>query len=155
MSIEEDIKQKNFRNPYNKAIVNIMFTTAWIFSKYAKILKPYNITEQQYNVLKILQKRYPQSATINFILEGMIDKMSNASRLVDKLVSKGLVIKTTSFYDLRAVAVSLTEKGIILLDELSLVINDFENDFLKLNQKDISLLNVLLEKIRIKQLLNH
>lgn len=155
MSIEIDIKQKNFRNPYNKATVNIMFTSAWIFSKYAKILKPYNITEQQYNVLKILQQRLPQSATINFILEGMIDKMSNASRLVDKLVKKGLVIKTTSYYDLRAVEVSLTEKGINLLDELSLVINDFENDFLKLNQKEISLLNVLLEKIRIKQLLNH
>lgn len=151
MSIEKDIKQHSFRNPYNKATVNIMFTTAWIFSKYAKILKPYNITEQQYHVLKILRERHPESATINFILEGMIDKMSNTSRLVDKLVTKDLVKKTTSFYDLRAVDVSLTEKGISLLSELSIVIDDFENAFLKLNEKEVSLLNILLEKIRNKQ----
>jgi DNA-binding MarR family transcriptional regulator len=151
MSIEIDIKQKSFSNPYNKATVNIMFTTAWLFSKYAKILKPYNITEQQYNVLKILRERYPQSATINFILEGMIDKMSNTSRLVDKLVSKGLVKKATSPYDLRVVDLSLTEKGITLLSELSSIIDNFENTFLELNEKEIGSLNVLLEKIRNRQ----
>ena len=151
MSIEKDIKQKNFRNPYNKVTVNIMFTTAWLFGKYAKILKPYNITEQQYNVLKILRERYPQTATINFILEGMIDKMSNTSRLVDKLVLKGLVKKSKSLYDLRAVDALLTEKGIILLEELSSIIDNFENTFSGLDEDDIGSLNLLLEKIRNKQ----
>ena len=110
MSIERDIKQKKFKNPYNKVTVNVMFTTAWILNKYAKILKPYNLTEQQYNVLKILRECYPKPANVNYILEGMIDKMSNASRLVDKLVLKNLVKKVKSKYDLRSVDILLTEK---------------------------------------------
>jgi DNA-binding MarR family transcriptional regulator len=80
----------------------------------------------------------------------MIDKMSNTSRLVDKLVSKGFVKKATSHYDLRAVDVLLTEKGITLLDELSSIIDNFENTFLELNEKEIGSLNILLEKIRNK-----
>jgi hypothetical protein len=127
-----------------------MFTKAWIISIYAKIMKPFNITEQQYNVLIILQESHPQPLTINFILEGMIDKMSNTSRLVDKLVSKGFVKKTTSSNDLRAVDVSLTEKGMSLLSEISIVLNEFTNSFSKLNEKETNLLNLLLEKIRNK-----
>lgn len=127
-----------------------MFTTGWLFSRYAEILKPYSITEQQYNVLRILKESHPQSATINFILEGMIDKMSNASRLVDKLVAKDLVKKVASQVDLRAMDVSLTKQGITLVNELSLVIEEFESTFTQLNEREIGSLNVLLEKIRNK-----
>jgi DNA-binding MarR family transcriptional regulator len=152
MSIEKDIKQKSFKNPYNKVTVNVMFTTGWLLNKYAKILKPYNLTEQQYNVLKILRECYPQSSTVNYILEGMIDKMSNASRLVDKLVSKELVKKVKSQFDLRSVDILLTEKGIALMDELSIVMNRYENSFYGLDEKEIKLLNLLLEKLRSKDL---
>ena len=148
MSIENDIKQKKFNNPYNKLTVNVMFTTGWLLRKYATILKPYNLTEQQYNVLKTLRESHPQAATVNFILEGMIDKMSNASRLVDKLVTKDLVRKVRSNHDLRSVDILLTEKGITLLDELSIVMNDDDNSICGLNEKEISLLNTLLEKLR-------
>ena len=148
MSIEKDIKQKHFKNPYNKVTVNVMFTTSWILSKYAKILKPYNLTEQQYNVLKILRECYPQSANVNYILEGMIDKMSNASRLVDKLVLKNLVKKVKSQYDLRSVDILLTEKGIDLMNELLIVMDNYENSYYGLDEKEVTLLNVLLEKLR-------
>jgi len=150
MSIEKDIKQKDFKNPYNKVTINVMFTTGWILRKYAKILKPYNLSEQQYNVLKILRECYPQSANINYILEGMIDKMSNASRLVDKLVLKNLIKKAKSRYDLRSVDILLTEKGIDLMNELSIVMDNYENSYYGLDEKEVGLLNVLLEKLRIK-----
>ena len=148
MSIENDIKQKTFKNLYNKVTVNIMFTSGWLTNSYAKILKPYNLTEQQYNVLEILQKCYPQVATVNYIIEGMIEKMSNASRLVDKLVLKGLVEKVKSKYDLRSVDVILTEKGITLLDKLSKVIYEHEISTHTLDDNEINILNALLEKLK-------
>jgi len=70
MSIQTDIKQKNFRNPYHKLTVNIMFSAARKFSKCAKILKPYTISEQQYHFLKILSLRFPQTAVLKLILKG-------------------------------------------------------------------------------------
>lgn len=148
MSIEKDIKQKKFKNPYNKVTVNIMFTSGWLLNKYAKILKPYNLTEQQYNVLKILRESHPKCATVNFILDGMIDKMSNASRLVDKLVLKKMVKKVKSKYDLRSVDIMLTEKGIELMDELLLIMYDHENTFYGLNDHEVGLLTSLLDRLR-------
>lgn len=148
MSIEKDIKQKHFKNPYNKVTVNVMFTNGWLLNEYAQILKPFNLTEQQYNVLKILRECHPRVATVNYILERMIDKMSNASRLVDKLVLKDLVKKFKSKYDLRSVDVILTEKGIKLMDELTNVIDEHEDSFIGLNEKETKLLNFLLEKLR-------
>lgn len=148
MSIEKDIKQKKFNNPYNKLTVNVMFTSGWLLREYAKILKPYNLTEQQYNVLKTLRESHPQAATVNYILEGMIDKMSNASRLVDKLVSKELIKKVRSNQDLRSVDILLTKKGITLLNELTIVMNEYDNSFCGLSESEISLLNTLLEKLR-------
>ncbi len=148
MSIEKDIKQKNFNNPYHKLTVNMMYTNGWLINRYAKILKPYHLTEQQFNVLKILRESYPRVATINYILEGMFDKMSNASRLVDKLVAKELVQKIKSTYDLRSVDVILTEKGIELMDELSIIINEYELSFLGLEEQELYLLNNLLDRLR-------
>ena len=148
MSIEKDIKQKKFKNPYNKLTVNVMFTSGWLLRKYAKILKPYNLTEQQHNVLKTLRESHPQAATVNYILEGMIDKMSNVSRLVDKLVSKDLAKKVRSNCDLRSVDILLTEKGIALLDELTTIMDEYDDSFCGLNESEISLINTLLEKLR-------
>ena len=150
MSIEKDIKQEKFKNPYNKVTVNVMFTTVWILNKYAKILKPYNLTEQQYNVLKILRECYPQSANVNYILEGMIDKMSNVSRLVDKLVLKNLVKKVKSKYDLRSVDILLTDKGINLVNEISTIMENYEKSQHGLDDKEVYLLDYLLEKLRNK-----
>lgn len=148
MSIEKDIKQKSFKNPYHKVAVNMMYTNGWLINKYSKILKPYNLTEQQFKVLKILRVCYPQPCTVNYIVEGMIDKMSNVSRLVDKLVTKKLVLKVKSNFDLRSVNIILTDKGKSMIEELTILIKEYENSFFGLEEDEIYLLNNFLEKLR-------
>jgi DNA-binding MarR family transcriptional regulator len=150
MSIEKDIKQKTFKNPYNKLTVNLMYTNGWLMNQYAKILKPYNLTEQQCYVLKILRDNYPQSVTINHIIENMIDEMSNVSRLVDKLIAKKLVVKEKSIYDLRSLDVKLTEKGVTFYDEMSEQILKWEKSFFEANESDLQLMNDLLIRLREK-----
>jgi DNA-binding MarR family transcriptional regulator len=147
MSIEKDIKQKKFKNPYHRVTVNMMYTNGWLINKHSKILKPYNLTEQQFKVLKILLENYSQACSVNFIIERMIDKMSNVSRLVDKLVIKKLVIKVKSNYDLRSVNIILTEKGKNMVEELITIINNYEEFFYGLEESEINLLNKLLEKL--------
>lgn len=154
MPIEKDIKQSSFNNPYHKLTVNLMYTNGWLNNQYAKILKPYHITEPQYNVLKILNQIYPQSASINFIIERMLDKMSNVSRLVDKLIAKQLVIKVKSTQDLRSVNVAITANGLILLKELDDKIIESETNFMGLDESEIEFLNNLLEKTRNKNDIN-
>ncbi len=148
MPIEKDIKQSGFNNPYHKLTVNLMYTNGWLNNQYAKILKPYHITEPQYNVLKILNQIYPQSASINFIIERMLDKMSNVSRLVDKLIAKQLVVKVKSTQDLRSVNVALTTNGLRILQELNNKIIESETNFIKLNDSELDSLIILLEKLR-------
>ena len=150
MSIEKDIKQTTFNNPFHKLIVNLMYTKGWILNKYAKILKPYNLTEQQFKVLKILQECYPQACTVNYIIEGMTDKMSNVSRLVDKLVAKKLAVKVKSIYDLRSVNIVLTEKGKQLTEELNKITEEYENSFFGLEEAENNLLKTLLERLTKK-----
>jgi DNA-binding MarR family transcriptional regulator len=154
MPLEKDIKQKNFKNPYNKLTVNLMYTNGWLTNRYAQILKPYKLSTSQYNVLKILHQIHPQPASINFIIERMVDKMSNVSRLVDKLIVKQLVIKVKSTEDLRSVNVVLTTKGRTLLKELSSKIIESETNFIGLNEAETDLMNSLLEKIRNQQSLS-
>ena len=148
MSIEKEINQKKFKNSFHKVTVNMMFTNNWLAQKYSKILNPYNLTDQQFRVLKILRENHPHACTINFIIEGMIDKMSNVSRLVNKLIAKKLVIKVKSPFDLRSVNILLTEKGKLMIDELTVLINEYENSFFGLEEKEINILNELLEKWR-------
>lgn len=93
MSIEKDIKQPTFKSPYSKAIVNVIYTNNWLQSLQVEIFKPFDLTLQQYNVLRILRGQYPNPITVIAIIERMLDKMSNASRLVDKLLAKNLVIR--------------------------------------------------------------
>ncbi len=150
MSIEKEIKQKSFKNPYNKLTVNLMYTNGWLTNQYAKVIKPYNLTEQQCYVLRILRDNYPQSVTINHIIENMIDEMSNASRLVDKLIAKKLVVKEKSINDLRSVDVRLTESGVAFIDELIVKIMKWEVSFFEVNESDLQLLNDLLIRLRKK-----
>ena len=91
MKLEDEILQKHFRNEYHKATVNVIFSYNWLVDYQVKLFKPYGITMQQYNILRILRGQYPKPATIKLIKERMLDKMSDASRIVEKLRLKGLV----------------------------------------------------------------
>jgi DNA-binding MarR family transcriptional regulator len=148
MSIEKDIKQVNFKSPYSKVVVNIVYTSNWLASLQAEIFKPYDLTLQQYNVLRILRGQYPKPITVIAIIERMMDKMSNASRLVDKLLVKELVIRQVCPDDRRAVDVVITQKGLDLLAELDTLQNKWEEQLHCLTEAEALQLSDLLDKLR-------
>lgn len=149
MKLEEAIQQQRFISEHQKAHLNILYTASWLSQRTTSILKPYGLTWQQFNILRILRGRYPDPATVKLLTERMIDKMSNASRLVDKLLAKGLVERCTSKEDRRRVDVSITPDGLELLDKASHDLElglRFEDG--NLSQPEAESLNELLDKLR-------
>lgn len=148
MSIETDIKQTKFRNPYHRVAINLLYTTNWLANSQACLLKPYDLTSQQYNVLRILRGQYPKPVRVNDIIERMLDKMSNASRLVDKLLAKGYVRRTECPSDRRAVDVVITEEGLKILLELDNMQEEWESQLKRLTEEEASTLSDLLDRLR-------
>lgn len=148
MKLEDEISQKKFRNEYHKATLNLIFTYNWLRSFHENILKPKGITSQQFNILRILRGQHPKPANIKLIRERMLDRMSDCSRIVEKLRAKGLVERNICPADRRHVDVLITKKGLDLLKELDLVTEEADKFLSNLNQKDITQLNKLLDKLR-------
>ncbi|MCP9754290.1 MarR family transcriptional regulator [Lacihabitans sp. CCS-44] len=149
MSLEQEIKQtKPFKSNYEKTLVNIFYTNNWIHFKQNKYLKPFDISIQQYNVLRILNGQKDQPITINEIIDRMIDKMSNASRLVDKLFAKGYVSRDQKVGNRRACDVKITPKGTEFLGDVTKAIKGIENDMNSLTEAEFDELNRLLDKLR-------
>jgi|ERR1035441_9918104 DNA-binding MarR family transcriptional regulator len=149
-AIETEIKQvKPFRNDYHKATVNLLFTGKWIINHHNSLLHGCGLTLQQYNILRILRGQYPKATTVKLIRERMLDKMSDASRIVELLRTKGLIDRGLNSGDRRKVDVLITQKGLDLLDEVELEGNDIMDSFLSnLNHDEINELNFLLDKLR-------
>src|SRR4030067_3175061 len=126
MKLEEEIKQKKFRNEYHKLAVNIFYTHGWLINHHASFLKKRGITAAQYNILRILRGQYPNPATVKLLKERMLDKMSDASRLVEKLRSKGLVDRKINDKSRRNVDVLITQKGLDLLAEIDKKNSEFD-----------------------------
>lgn len=148
MTLEEAIKQKKFDNEWEKLMVNILFTSGWVSTQNAALLKPYKISGQQYNILRILRGQHPQPATVNLLIERMLDKMSNASRLVEKLRQKGLVERKECPADRRQVDVVITDAGLKLLEEMDLKNKAFVATIKTLSVEEAKTLNQLLDKYR-------
>jgi DNA-binding MarR family transcriptional regulator len=148
MKLEDEILQKQFRNEYHKATVNVIFSYNWLVNYQVKLFKPYGITLQQYNILRILRGQYPKPATIKLIKERMLDKMSDASRLVEKLRLKGLVERNICSNDRRNVDVCITEKGLELLSQLDKHDDEIDAKLSTLSEEEIKHLNNLLDKLR-------
>lgn len=148
MSINEDIKQKSFRSEYEKLAVNIMFTNSWVNTLHIKMLKPFNISKQQFNILRILRGQYPNSATVNLLQARMVDRMSNASRLVEKLRAKGLLERRMSDNDRRARAVIITKEGLVVLSEVDKTEKQLEENLKNISKEEAKELNLLLDKLR-------
>ena len=148
MDIEKEIKQVRFTSEYQKMLANILFTASWLNQCHTKKLKPFSLTGQQYNILRILRGQHPKPATINLLIERMIDKCSNASRLVDRLSQKGFVVRTINNEDKRAVNVLITQAGLnaLLKIEEDSVFDD--SDYQHLTEKEAAELNRLLNKLR-------
>lgn len=149
MKIEEAIQQASFRNQYSKAAINVLYTASWLNTTHAQILKPYRISWQQFNIMRILKGQKGKPASLKLISERMIDKMSNTSRLVDKLVEKDLAQRETCPKDRRQVDIVLTESGSELLNRLSADIEDHtRRQFAHMNNEELQALNELLDKLR-------
>ena len=129
-------------------LINILFTSSWLTSKHACTLKPYGISVQQYNILRILRGQHPAPVTINLLIDRMLDKNSNASRLVEKLRLKKLVDRAVCEKDRRAVNVVITQRGLTLLTELDKQEELFLKDLKNLSSKEAELISSLLDKLR-------
>jgi DNA-binding MarR family transcriptional regulator len=147
MGIEQDISQASFRNDYQKGIINLIYTYNWMNEKMKKMLDKEEVTGQQYNILRILRGAGKPISTLQ-IRERMLDKMSDTSRIVDRLILKGLAKKTTCPNDKRLVDVSITSKGKTLLEKIDLHEKDMDAIMGNLTEADAKTLNKLLDKIR-------
>jgi DNA-binding MarR family transcriptional regulator len=148
MSIETDIKQKKFRSPYQKLALNLVYTTKWLEYKQLESFKEHDITPQQYNVLRILRGQQGNPIKVSDITERMLDKSSNTSRLVDKLLAKNLAKRTSCESDRRAVDVVITEEGLELLSVLDPFIEDWEDRFNIITPEEAEQISALLDKLR-------
>ena len=147
MELEKEIQTK-FENDYHKIVVNTIYTYGWISDLLRQRLGKYQITIQQFNVLRILRGQYPGPATINLLKERMLDKMSDASRIVERLVQKGMVTRCVNQKDRRAVDIVINEKGLELLKKLDPVITPIDVLKSNLTEEEAKQLNILLDKLR-------
>jgi MarR family 2-MHQ and catechol resistance regulon transcriptional repressor len=148
MGIEKDIHQEKFTSERQKAMLNVMFTYGWIMERIRDFLATEDITHQQYNILRILRGSHPQPLSTLRIRERMLDKMSDTSRIVDRLIVKGLVKKGTCVQDKRLVDVTITDKGQRLLKKLDAQADQMESIMGGLSEKDAEMLSSLLDKLR-------
>jgi len=149
MGLEEDIKQKKFKNEHQKMMVNILFTANWINYTQAKLMKGFGITPQQFNILRILKGQLPEAASVNLLIERMLDKMSNASRLVEKLRIKGLVERKQSDKDRRQVDVIITNLGLDIVEKISKELEQFEKAFMQtISDLEAKEVNRILDLVR-------
>jgi len=148
-SIGEEIQQSEFSDVYQKLGINILFTAAWFGERNRMALKDYDISLPQYNVLRILRGQKGQPMSVAGLCDRMIDKSSNASRIVDKLEIRKLVLRSVCDKDRRQVDVIITEKGTELLEDLDKKVPTFKSIMSKqLSSKDAEALNFALDQIR-------
>jgi DNA-binding MarR family transcriptional regulator len=150
MRIEDEIKQPAFRDDYQKAYINLVYTAGWLQVRQAAAFKPFDLTLPQFNVLRILRGRHPEPATVALLIERMMDKTSNASRIVDRLEEKELVTRRVCPANRRAVDIRITEKGLRLLTQLdeAEAVSPNQLGFNHLSPAELQQLSDLLDKIR-------
>jgi DNA-binding MarR family transcriptional regulator len=147
MGIEKDIQQTNFRNEFQKMGINIIYTANWLNEKMGQILSTEDITQQQYNILRILRGSDAPLSTLK-IRERMLDKMSDTSRIVDRLIVKDLVEKTACIKDKRLVDITVTKKGLQLLEKLDALNEQIDSILKGVSEKEATTINQILDKLR-------
>ena len=148
MKLEEAIKSTRFTDMRHKAILNLMYTSYWLKTHISDTLKQQGITAEQYNVLRILKGKHPEAMCVKDIGSRMIEKSSNVPRIIDRLVVKKLVKRTTSKEDKRETLVSLTDKGMEKTIEATKAENKVTERILGVTNEEAAILNDLLEKMR-------
>ncbi|MBP9070190.1 MAG: MarR family transcriptional regulator [Bacteroidia bacterium] len=145
---KEGLEFYSFINDRQKALVNIYFTNNWLHNEYHVVLKAYNVTAQQFNILKILNEVYPKSMMVSTIKLQMLDKSSDITRLVERLLEKNLVVRRQDQKNRRKINVKLNIIGHSLVSKMDKDIRNFEGFVEHLSDKEIKQLNSLLNKIR-------
>ncbi len=148
MEIEKEIKQSKFKSEHQKLFINLIYTANSLYLKNNCKLRAYELTGEQFNVLRILRGQFPKPATVNLITERMLNKNSNASRLVEKLRTKNLIERAECPEDRRAVNILITEEGLELLKRLDKEKELWTNDLKTLSEAEAMQLNLLLNKLR-------
>ncbi|HVI48095.1 MAG TPA: MarR family transcriptional regulator [Chitinophaga sp.] len=149
MRLEDELKQTKFKDEHQRAMLNIVFTANWLEVSISQVLKPYDLSSQQYNVLRILRGSRPSPLNLLDIQERMMDKMSNATRLVEKLRQKGLLTRKQCESNRRKVEIRITDKGMDLLTELDPLIDSNHKQMTKrISKEDAATLSALLDKLR-------
>lgn len=149
MRLEDAIKQnRQFVNEYEKLAINILFTASWIDAGNIQRLKPFGISPQQYNVLRILRGSYPNAMMLGDITCRMIDKNSNATRLVEKLKNKGLVKREVNEINRRQVDIEITASGMDLLAVIDTDVDSWLESFKSLTNEEAEMVNAALDKLR-------
>jgi DNA-binding MarR family transcriptional regulator len=147
MKIEEEIKQPKFKSGHQKALINLLYTASWLQGRQQDFFKPFKITPQQFNILRILKGQHPKSISGTEIKARMLDKNSDVSRLLDRLVGKNLISKQICPNDKRATDISITEQGLELLRDLDKFQSQID-EVMSLTEEEALQLSNLLDKSR-------
>ncbi len=147
-TLEEALKQQKFPNEQLKANLNLLYTANWLYNKISAELKPFQITHEQFNVLRILKGSHPESMCQKDILSRMIAPSSNVTLLVKKLVDKKLIRVLQSAKDKREYVITITKTGLTLLSDIELSFKNSKKSYSTLSASESFHLNALLEKLR-------
>lgn len=147
-SIGEEIKQNKFRSEHSKLLINVLFTSSWLNGLQNHIFKAHKITPQQFNAMRILRGQYPEAASVNLLKDRMIDKMSNVSRIIDKLKAKDFVTRKPCKHDRRQVDVKITEKGLQVLELIDKQMVTWEQHLHTITEDEARTVNHILDKWR-------
>lgn len=148
MSLERDIRQEKFANEFQKLVVNVLYTGSWLYHLNSLRLKPFGITPEQFNVLRILRGSHPKALMLADITARMIDKSSNATRLVEKLRAKGFVKREICEDNRRQVDIFITSKGLDLLSKMDKEVDAWHTTLKTISKAEAVELNRILDKLR-------
>ncbi len=149
MNIHDALQQRRFQNPWHELRANLLYSSGWLRSEIKAFLRPYGITQQQFNVLRILRGSHPDPISTLQLRERMIDKMPDTSRLVDRLQKKGLLSKKPCGEDKRLVDVLITEAGLALLADIDAHLPALDGITQGLTADEAQQLSRLLDKMRM------
>ncbi len=150
MSLEKEIQQSKFRNEFHKAVINIIYSCNWVMENNKKFFEKAGITSHQYNILRILRGAGKPMSTLQ-IRQRMLDRMSDTSRIVDRLIKKNLVQKVVCKTDRRLVDITITEEGLNLLEHMESYNEAMDSLLSNLTIEEARQLNALLDKMRIQE----
>jgi DNA-binding MarR family transcriptional regulator len=149
MTIEEELKTTNFQSIQHKTALNILFTGAWLRTRTQCVFKQFKLSSEQFNVLRILRGQFPNALSLKEITARMLERNSNTTRIVDKLVGKQLIKRTQSDTDKRGLQIQITEKGLETLAQIDVIFaNEQAHATPNLSDDECMVLNTLLDKLR-------